>query len=232
MKHNQRHGNKVSENKVLYCEALRCETIKNNKKSCFPLCQTNKPTIILNQISKNWTSIQGASGYSTAPTAARTISCKAWNSPVAYPNIECNYGIKESKGNMFNPIFKENAQGQKHPGSCACIGSLKVNNDHKNPNDSHNYHDENHNEIKLYLGNSNSSTQWHSTLEQRTPKNQSDRLYGYGVLLTNVQCHRYLYPYHDIENTGTSTESTPETREYQIIQYTSMAMPTFDMYVS
>ena len=29
------------------------------------------------------------------------------------------------------------------------------------------------------------------------------RLYGYGVLLTNVQCHRYLYPYHDIENTGT-----------------------------
>ena len=32
---------------------------------------------------------------------------------------------------------------------------------------------------------------------------QSDWLYGYGVLLTNVQCHRYLYPYHDIENTGT-----------------------------
>ena len=25
--------NKVNENKVLYCRALRCETIKNNKKS-------------------------------------------------------------------------------------------------------------------------------------------------------------------------------------------------------
>ena len=33
-------------------------------------------------------------------------------------------------------------------------------------------------------------------------ENQSDWLYGYGVLLTNVR-HRYLYPYHGIENTGT-----------------------------
>ena len=28
----------------------------------------------------------------------------------------------------------------------------------KNPNDSHNYHDENHNEIEFYLGNSDKST--------------------------------------------------------------------------
>ena len=27
--------------------------------------------------------------------------------------------IKESEGNMFNPIFKKNVQGRKHPGSCA-----------------------------------------------------------------------------------------------------------------
>ena len=33
-------------------------------------------------------------------------------------------------------------------------------------------------------------------------QNQSDRLYGDGMLLTNVQCHRYLYPYHDMDNTG------------------------------
>ena len=32
------------------------------------------------------------------------------------PNEESKYDIKESGGNMFNPIFKENAQGQKHPG--------------------------------------------------------------------------------------------------------------------
>ena len=117
---------------------------------------------------------------------------------------------------MFNPIFKENVQGQKHPGSSAFVEpELLVNvkeawiidqrviNGLKNPSDSHNYHDENHDEIEFYLGNSDRSTWWHSTLAQRTPKNQSDWLYGYGVLLTNVQCHRYLYPHHDIKNTGT-----------------------------
>ena len=28
------------------------------------------------------------------------------------------HDIKESEGDMFNPIFKENVQGQKHPGRC------------------------------------------------------------------------------------------------------------------
>ena len=61
---------------------------------------------------KKWTNIQGAK-------CPRTISCKAWNFPVEYPSRECKHGIKESKGNMFNPIFKESVQGQKHLGSCA-----------------------------------------------------------------------------------------------------------------
>ena len=47
-----------------------------------------------------------------APNAARTIS------PAEYPSRECKHYIKESKGNMFNPIFKENVQGRKHPVSC------------------------------------------------------------------------------------------------------------------
>ena len=34
----------------------------------------------------------------------------------------------------------------------------KVINGHKNPNDSHNYHDENHDEIEFYQGNSDRST--------------------------------------------------------------------------
>ena len=38
---------------------------------------------------------------------------------VEYPSRECKHDIKESKGNMLNQIFKENVQGQKHPGSCA-----------------------------------------------------------------------------------------------------------------
>ena len=105
-----------------------------------------------------------------APNATRTISCKAWNSPVEYRSRECKHGIKESEGNMFNPIFKENVQGQKHPGSCEFAEPelvsyrkpksvvKKVKNGHKSPNNSHNYHDENHDEIEFYQGNSNRST--------------------------------------------------------------------------
>ena len=44
---------------------------------------------------------------------------KDWTSPVEYPSRECKHDTKESKGNVFNPIFKENVQGWKHPGSCA-----------------------------------------------------------------------------------------------------------------
>ena len=50
---------------------------------------------------------------------ARTISCKAWISPAEYPSGECKHYIKESEGNMFNPVFKENVQEWRHPGSCA-----------------------------------------------------------------------------------------------------------------
>ena len=48
---------------------------------------------------------------------------------------------------------------------------------HKDPNDSHNYNDENHDEIEFYQGNSKGSTEWHLTPEQRTPKKQSFRLW-------------------------------------------------------
>ena len=43
---------------------------------------------------------------------------QTWNSPVDYPCRVCKHDIKESKGNVFNPIFKDNDQGQKHPESC------------------------------------------------------------------------------------------------------------------
>ena len=67
---------------------------------------------------------------------------------------------------MFNPIFKENVQGRKHAGSCAFAEPelliyrkskrvvQKVKNSHKIPNNSHNYHNENHDEIEFYQGNS------------------------------------------------------------------------------
>ena len=40
-----------------------------------------------------------------------------------FQKMDCKHDIKESKGNMFNPILKDNVQGQKHPGSYA---SLKI----------------------------------------------------------------------------------------------------------
>ena len=46
------------------------------------------------------------------PNTARTISAKAWNSPVDYPSRECKHDIKESEGNVYNPIFKENVLGR------------------------------------------------------------------------------------------------------------------------
>ena len=54
----------------------------------------------------------------TSPNTARSISWKAWNSPVGYPNSQSKHDIKESEGNMFNPMFKEDFQGQKHPRRC------------------------------------------------------------------------------------------------------------------
>ena len=92
-------------------------TIKNNKQ-LFSL-MSNLQTYYHFKLDFQKEDQQGASGQSTTPNAARTISCKTWNSPVEYPSRECKHAIKESKGNMFNPIFKENVQGQKHPGSCA-----------------------------------------------------------------------------------------------------------------
>ena len=50
-------------------------------------------------------------------------------------------------------------------------------------NNSHNYHDE----IKLYQGIIKGNTDWHSTLKERTPKNNP--LDFARVQLTNAQCH-------------------------------------------
>ena len=51
--------------------------------------------------------MQEASGQSTASKMAKTIICKAWNSPVEFPSRESKPDMKVSEGNMFNPIIKE-----------------------------------------------------------------------------------------------------------------------------
>ena len=72
------------------------KTQKNNIH--YPLCQTYSPTVVWNSIS------------------ARTISCKAWNSPAEYPSWVARCDIKGSVSTVLNPIFSKKVQGQKHPG--------------------------------------------------------------------------------------------------------------------
>ena len=82
---------------------------------------------------------------------------------------------------MFNPIFKENAQGWNHPGSGAfeepellsCRKPKhvvqKLNIPLKNPNNSQNYHDENHDEMKFYqVNNDTNNTQHQKNAQPKT----------------------------------------------------------------
>ena len=65
--------------------------------------------------------MQEASGQSTTPNAARTISCKAWNSPAEYPSWVARCDMKGSVSTVLNPIFWKKVQGQKHPGRWGII---------------------------------------------------------------------------------------------------------------
>ena len=72
-------------------------------------------------------------------------------------------------------------------------------NGHKDPNDSHNYHDENHDEIELYQVNSNRNLMTLNTRTTHTPKTVLETMMGCCWPLNNVTW--YLYPYYDIKNT-------------------------------
>ena len=50
------------------------------------------------------------------PNVARTIGCKAWNSPAEYQSWVARCDIKGSNGTMLHPIFWKKVQGQKHSG--------------------------------------------------------------------------------------------------------------------
>ena len=78
--------------------------------------------------------------------------------PVEYPSRESEHRMRDSEGNMFNPIFKGNVQGLKHPGGGTFIEPELLSyrrpqyvvqnkkNGHNNPKNSHNYNAE----IELY----------------------------------------------------------------------------------
>ena len=68
---------------MMYQDIYNC--ICQNTKKWRYIIQYVKPTAQL-VFSKRWTNMQEASGLSTTPNVARTISYKAWNSPAEYPH--------------------------------------------------------------------------------------------------------------------------------------------------
>ena len=89
------------------------------------------------------------------PITARLMSCKAWNSPVEYPIWEYKKNdIKNTDGNMLNPISYKKVRGQKHSGRWAVSDArlpvseslnlqfMMDSNGHKHPSNSRNYHGE------------------------------------------------------------------------------------------
>ena len=46
--------------------------------------------------------------------------------PVEYSSRESKHEVKESERNIFNPVFKRNVQGRKHPGRCAFVESEQL----------------------------------------------------------------------------------------------------------
>ena len=108
--------------------------------------------------------------------------------------------MKESEGNVFNPIFKRSVQGRKHPGSCVfaeldlsyrkpkhIVVVQNEKNVHENPYNSHNYYDENHDGKELYqnirkiVKGAHNETQHQNNAHTKTDCD--------GVQLTNAQCH-------------------------------------------
>ena len=102
---------------MMYQDIYNC-ICQNTKKMkiYYPVCQTYSQTVFQKSFFKRWTNMQEASGWSTTPNVARTISCKAWYSPAEYPSWVARCDIKGSNGTMLNPIFWNKVQGQKHPG--------------------------------------------------------------------------------------------------------------------
>ena len=72
------------ENKVLYCKALRFETIKNNKKKLFSFT-SNLQTYFHFKLDFQKVDQHAGGKWLIHGTKRR----KAWNSPVEYPRREC-----------------------------------------------------------------------------------------------------------------------------------------------
>ena len=101
---------------MMYQDIYNC-ICQNTKKWRYTI-QYVKPTAQL--VFKNRFPNNGPT--STTPNVARTINCKAWNSPARYPYWVARCDIKGSDGTMLNPISWKKVQEQKHPGMWGIVG--------------------------------------------------------------------------------------------------------------
>ena len=92
---------------------------QKQQKSCFTLWDVKRTHLSIKLDFQKVEQHTGGKWLIHGSKRRKDNDCKAWNSPVEYPSRECKHDIKESKGNMFSPIVKENVQGRKHPESCA-----------------------------------------------------------------------------------------------------------------
>ena len=141
------------------------------------------------------------------PNVARTISCKAWNSPAEYPSWVVRCDIKGSDGTMLNPIFWKKVHGQKHPGGWGIvehqIPSIKVlfktnAKSHKHPC------------IKLL------SSERKTQLVNQRKQNSYRRAYIYISIYISIYIYIYIYIYQhrasgrDQRSSGGNTSSNPQ----------------------
>ena len=114
---------------------------------------------------------------------------------MTYRSLEVTCSIQYSKGKPRD----WNIQGGAHcrtrtKSEVQHVGQKKIIG-HKNSSNSHNYRDE----IELYQGISKRNTLWHSTPEERTPRNQCNRVW-WGATRPMHNVSWYLYTYYDIDN--------------------------------
>ena len=114
---NTEHYLRCREKAEKSCDVLRHVQLhmskykKNEEKN--PVCQTYSPTSCCLKVDFQKVDQDTAGKWLIHDTnAARTINCKAWNSPVEYPSWVARCDIKGSDGTMLTLIFLQKVQRQ------------------------------------------------------------------------------------------------------------------------
>ena len=97
------------------CKYIYTNMTKNNENVIFRYVKFTNPLSFQSRFKKSRSTYRWPVDNPRHQNTTRTISCKAWNSPVKYPSRESKHDIKKSEGYTFNPTLRDNVQAQKHP---------------------------------------------------------------------------------------------------------------------